>query len=161
MKIKEKIINVILNVIVISISCVVIYIIMAMYDQLLITDTNDKFEYKDNKWVFTETKCLMGSVFNKKTLILSDDNIEIISHSLFGKEKKTVRPYNNIKEAIFSKAFIGYKGYGSGYKVVIKYSDGFFNESDKFYFNQKDTFDLLKIAFKDYSKNRCVITESL
>jgi hypothetical protein len=125
------------------------------------TDANDKYEYKDGKLIFIEAKCLMGSIFNKKTLILSDDNIEIFSRPFFH-EKKTVRPYNTLKEVTFSRAFIiGSKGYESGYKVVIEYSGGFFNESDKFYFNQKDTFDFLKTVFKDYCKNRCVITESL
>jgi hypothetical protein len=125
------------------------------------TDANDKYEYKDGKLIFIEAKCLMGSIFNKKTLVLSDDNIEIFSRPFFH-EKKTVRPYNTLKEVTFSKAFIiGSKGYESGYKVVIEYSGGFFNESDKFYFNQKDTFDFLKTVFKDYCKNRYVITESL
>jgi hypothetical protein len=125
------------------------------------TDANDKYEYKDGKLIFIEAKCLMGSIFHKKTLILSDDNIEIFSRP-FLQEKKTVRPYNTLKEATFSRAFIiGYKGAESRYKVVIEYSGGFFNKSDKFYFNQTATFDFLKTIFKDCCKNRCVITEEL
>jgi hypothetical protein len=127
------------------------------------TDANDKYkDYKDKYgitfFVFTEAKCLMGSIYNKKTLILSDDNIEIFSGPCFH-EKKTVRPYNTLKEVTFSRVFIGYKGTESGYKVVIEYSGGF--KSDKFYFNQKDTFVFLKTVFEDYCKNRYVITEFL
>jgi hypothetical protein len=118
------------------------------------TDANDKYEYKDGKLIFIEAKCLMGSIFNKNTLVLSDDNIEIFNRSFFG-EEKTVRPYSSLKEVIFSKAFVGNK-------IVIVYPSSFWGNSETtFYFNQKDTFDLLKFLFKECSKNRCVITESL
>jgi hypothetical protein len=117
-------------------------------------DKNDKYEYKDDKVIFTEAKYLFGSIFNKDTLVLSDDNIEIFSRSFFG-EKKTVRPYSTLKEVTFSKAFVGYK-------IVIAYPSSFLGNGDTtLYFNQKDTFDLLKILFKEHTKNRCVITESL
>jgi hypothetical protein len=117
-------------------------------------DKNDKYEYKDGKVYFTEAKYIFGSPLHKDTLVLSDDNIEIFSRSFFG-EKKTVRPYSNLKEVIFSKAFVGYK-------IVIVYPSSFLGNSETtFYFNKNDTFDLLNPLFKDYSKNRCVITESL
>lgn len=113
------------------------------------TDANDRYEYRDGKLIFIEAKCLVGSISHKKTLILSEDNIEIVNNG-----KKTVCPYNTLKEITFSRAFVGYK-------AVIKYSGGFLGCKTTFYFNQKDTFYFLKTVFKDYCKNRCVITESL
>jgi hypothetical protein len=118
-------------------------------------DANDKYEYTvDGKDQFTEARCLVGSIFYKDSMILSSDDIEIVTQSLFGK-KKTVYPYHTIKEITFSKAF-------NGYKVVIEYPGSLFGtDRTTLYFNQKDTFDLLENDLKDYSKNRCIITESL
>ena len=117
-------------------------------------DKNDKYEIKDGKVYFTEAKYVFGSIFNKSTLVLTDDNIEIFNHSFFG-EKKTVRPYSSLKKITFSSAFVGYK-------VVIESQGGLLeNKTSTFYFNQKDTFNFLKTAFKIYNENRCVITESL
>ena len=42
------------------------------------------------------------------SLTISDDNIEILTQSFFNKGK-TVYPYRELNEIIFSKAFIGYK----------------------------------------------------
>ncbi|MGA2172858.1 MAG: hypothetical protein ABSG82_07600 [Sedimentisphaerales bacterium] len=127
-------------------------------------DKNDKYEYKDGKVYFTEANYFFGSIFNKDTLVLSDDNIEIFSRSFFG-EEKTVLPYSNLKEVVFSNSLLkilGATAEDAKYKIVIKYSGGFLvNNWATLYFNQKDTFDLLKILFKEHSKNHYVITESL
>jgi hypothetical protein len=118
------------------------------------TETDDKYEYKDGKAAFIEAKCFIGSIFNKDTLILSDDNIEIIKQSFFNKTK-TVYPYNTLKKITFSKAF-------NGYKVIIECPGSFLgNDKITFYFNHKETFELLKTFINEDNKDRCVITETL
>jgi hypothetical protein len=114
---------------------------------------NDNYAYNDGKLIFTESKNLLGSIFHKNTLILSDDNVEIIKPSFFGSEK-TVIPYKNIKRVTFSKALMGYK-------VVIESPGGILNETNSFYFNQRNTFQFLQNVFEDYCKNRFVLTISL
>jgi hypothetical protein len=117
-------------------------------------NTNDKYIYENGKLTFTESKCLFGSIFNKDDISLSDDNVEIITRSFFN-NTKTVYQYSAFKEVFLTSAF-------NGYKIVLKLPGNIFGTKDiTLYFNQKDTFDLLKVMFKDYCKNRCVIKESL
>ncbi len=117
-------------------------------------DANDKYEYSGEGIKFTEARCIVGSIFYKDSIVLSPDDVEIDKLSLFG-EKKTVYPYHTIREITFSKSL-------NGFKVVINFPGSFFGtDSITLYFNQKDTFNLLEDDLKDYSKNRCIITESL
>lgn len=133
---------------------VIIIVVVGFIYSTLTTNADDKYESKNDKVIFIEAKCLIGSLFNKDALILSNDNIEIVSQSFFNK-KKTVYSYSTLKEITFSKAF-------NGYEAVIEYPGSFFGTNKiTLYFNRKDTFDVLKNVFKYYSKNRCVITESL
>ncbi len=132
----------------------VVFLIFIFLSTLWDNGANDKYEYAVDGIRFTEARCLVGSIFHKDSIVLTTDDIEIDKLSLFG-EKKTVYPYHTIREITFSKSF-------NGHKVAIKYPGSFFGtDSTTLYFNQKDTFDLLENDLKDYSKNRCIITESL
>jgi hypothetical protein len=117
-------------------------------------DKSDKLYYKDGNAIFVEAKCLLGSLFNKDVIILTDDNVIITSSSFFS-TKKTTYPYSMLKEVIFSKS-----EWLNRYKIVIKYPSSFFvPDSTAFYFNQEDTFNTLRNQFHAKSKNRCIISD--
>jgi hypothetical protein len=133
---------------------VVIILVAYLIHWLFTAIASDKYEYRDNRIIFIEARCLVGSLFTQDTIAISDDNIEINECSFFGKEK-TVYPYGTLRRVGLSTAFIGYK-------VVIEYPGRFFGTNRvTLYFNQKPTFDLLRTVFKNCSANRCVVTESL
>lgn len=116
-------------------------------------DMSDKYYFKDEQAVFIEAKCLLGSIFHKDVLTLTNENITITSSSFFG-TKNTTYPYNILKDVTFSKGI-------NRYKLAIKYPSSFWDSDiTVFYFNRQETFNTLYNQFHIRSQNRCIISKS-
>ena len=129
---------------------IILLLVIAYY--VFDVNPSDKVEFDGEHIVFTEAKCLFGSIFNKDKLVLADDYIEIISNSLLNK-KKMVLPYASLKGVEFSKAY-------NGYKIEIEYPGSIISSKSTFYFNDNVTFSYLKSSFKIHNNNRCIVKES-
>ena len=117
---------------------------------------SDSIDYSFNEGVvYNEAKSLFGSMINKDTLLVTDDNIKIMHRNQFlGKRVETL-PYSSIKEIVFGNAIGGYK------VEILKASKNFGTDTYTFHLNQKDTFKKLTDNLKAKSQNRCPITEEL
>jgi hypothetical protein len=134
---------------IIIILCVAIYFISTNYDK----DYSDSFYFHEGNIVFAESKCLIGSIFYKDSVILTDNNLELKTQSYFSKNLTTY-PYNIIKSVTFDKSFCGYK-------FIIEYPGRYWGtEQAVLYFRNLDVFKLLISQFKLRNRNRCIIIES-
>jgi len=136
----------------VSFVCIIGFAIFWLYP-VFNKDMSDNYYLNYEKAIFIEAKFLLGSIFHKDVLMLTNENITISSQSFFS-TNNTTYPYNMLKEVAFSK-------YLNRYKLVLKYpSSSWGPDSIALYFNQEDTFSVLYNQFRARSRNRCIISKS-
>lgn len=107
-----------------------------------------------NGITFEESKYLLGSIYNKDNVIITNNHIEVIVNNIFGK-KTIILPYQNISSVEASKIY-------GGYNFVIVYpGEMIFTNRFRMNFREKETIIALINEYKTNSKNRSIITENI